>query len=76
MHSKSDNMEIMISDGTYEIIENLFNLLKSRYQNNLQLIRGSEFVFKYLQELYHNCHKTNVNRGGSYIDSPDWIKTK
>ena len=20
--------------------------------------------------------KTNVNRGGSYIDSPDWIKNK
>ena len=22
------------------------------------------------------CDKINLNRGGSYIDSPDWIKTK
>ena len=22
------------------------------------------------------CHKKNPNRGGSYIDSPDWIKAK
>ena len=37
MHSKSDNIEIMISDVTDEIIENLFNSRKRRYQNNLQL---------------------------------------
>ena len=22
------------------------------------------------------CYKINLNRDGSYIDSPDWIKTK
>ena len=26
--------------------------------------------------MYHKCHKINPNRGGSYIDSPDWIKNK
>ena len=26
--------------------------------------------------LYYKCHKINPNRGGSYIDSPDWIKNK
>ena len=31
---KSDNIEIMISDVTDEIIEKLFNSLKNRYQNN------------------------------------------
>ena len=23
---------------------------------------------------YYKCHKLNFRRGGSYIDSPDWIK--
>ena len=23
-----------------------------------------------------SCNKKNLNRGGSYIDSPDWIKNK
>ena len=39
-------------------------------------MRGSEFVFDYVQLLYYRLCKTNPNHGGSYIDSPDWIKTK
>ena len=39
-------------------------------------MRGSSFVFDYVQLLYYKCHKTNLNRGGSYIDSPDWMKSK
>ena len=35
MLSKSDNIEIMISDESDEIIKNLFDSLKNRYQNNL-----------------------------------------
>ena len=37
---------------------------------------GSEFVFDYVHLLYYKCHKINLNRSGSYIDSPDWIKNK
>ena len=54
----------------------LFDSLKNRYQNNLELMKGSEFVFDYVQLLYYKCHKINPNRGGSYINSPDWIKNK
>ena len=25
--------------------------------------------------MYYKCHKISWNRGGSYIDSPDYIKT-
>ena len=32
MHSKSDNIEIMINDKTHEVIEELFDSLKIRYQ--------------------------------------------
>ena len=39
-------------------------------------MRGSDFTFDYVQLLYYKCHKINLNRGGSYIDSPDWIKNK
>ena len=45
IHSKSDNIEITITDQTDEIIEKLFNSLKNKYQNNLQSMRGGEFVF-------------------------------
>ena len=39
-------------------------------------MKGSEFVFDYVHLLYYKCHKINPSPGGSYIDSPDWIKTK
>ena len=40
----------------------------------MQSISGSEFVFDYVHLLYYKCYKINFNRGGSYIDSLDWIQ--
>ena len=39
-------------------------------------MRGSEFVFDYVQLLYYKCYKININRSGTYIDSRDWMKNK
>ena len=39
-------------------------------------MRGSDFIFDCTHLLYCKCHKINFKRGGSYIDSPDWIKSK
>ena len=36
----------------------------------------AKFAFAYVQVLYYKCHKINFNCGGSYIDSPYWIKNK
>ena len=48
MHSKSDIMEIMINNEADKVIKELFDSLKNRYQNNLEPIKGSEFVFDYV----------------------------
>ena len=48
MHSKKDNTEITVNDEVDEIIEELFDSLKNRYQNNLQSVKGSEFFFNYI----------------------------
>ena len=76
MHSKSDNIEIMINDEADEVIKGLVDSIKNRYQNNLESVKGSEFVFDYAQLLYYKCHKRNPNRDGSYVDSADRIKNK
>ena len=39
-------------------------------------MKGSEFVFNHVQLLYHKSYKVNLNLAGSYIDSPDWTKSK
>ena len=76
MHSKSDNIEIMVNDEADEVIKELFESLKRRHQCNLELMKGSEFVFDYVHLLYYECHKINPNHGGSYIDSPYWRQNK
>ena len=62
----------MNNDQVDEVIKEPFDSLKNRYKNNLESMKGSEFV----NLLYHKCHKINPNRGESYKDSPDWIKNK
>ena len=46
MHSKSDNIEIMISDEADEAIKELFDSLKNRYQN--ESMKCSKCVFNYV----------------------------
>ena len=62
VHLKSDNIEIMINDGADKVIKELFKSLKNRYQNNLESMKGSEFVFDYVCLLYYKLHKVNANR--------------
>ena len=76
MHSKSDNIEIMISNEVDKSIEEFFDSLKNRYQNNLESMKGSEFVLDYVELLCYKYHKINPNCVGLYIDFPDWIKNK
>ena len=42
MHSKSDNIEIKNNDEEHEVIKELFDSLKNRYQNNLESMKGAE----------------------------------
>ena len=36
----------------------------------------TKIIFDCVYFLYYKCHKVNFKQSGSYIDSPDWIKTK
>ena len=77
MHTKSNNIEITIGSDADEVIENLFRSLLQRYQENLEeKMRGSEFVFDDVNLLRYDLNKISLNRGGSYIKSPDWIENK
>ena len=75
MQSKSDSKEFMIYDNANNVVDEIFESLLSRYQSDLETsTTGSDFIFDSFQLLYYKCHKTNLIRGGSYIESPDWIK--
>ena len=77
MHTRSDNEEIMNGSDTDEVIEELFKSFLQRYQEGLQeKMRGSDFAFDGVNSLYYDFNKISINRGGSYIDSPNWLKNK
>ena len=77
MYTRSDNVEIMFGDGNDDIIEQLFESLLQKYEENLQnKTKGSDFEFDSVSFLYYDFNKTSINRGGSYIDSPKWLKDK
>ena len=64
MYTKSRNIEIMIGNKTDEIIEKLFDSLLQNYCKNLE------------EPIYCHLQKIGLKRGGSYIDSPEWLKNK
>ena len=64
----------MINDAADKVLQKLFKSLKNRYQNNLELMKGSKFIFDYVHLLCYKRHKINLNSGGPYVDSPDWTK--
>ena len=39
-------------------------------------MKESDFIFESVDLLYYELHKISLNRGGSYIDSPKWLKNK
>ena len=39
-------------------------------------MKGSDFEFDGVNFLYYDFNKISLNRGGSYIDSPKWLKDK
>ena len=67
----------MFGDDNDDIIEQLFESLLIKYEENLQnKMRGSEFEFDGVNFLQYDFNKTSINGGGSCIDSPKWLKDK
>ena len=53
MYTRSDNIEIMFGDDNDDIIEQLFESLLKKYEENLQnKMRGSEFEFDGINFLF------------------------
>ena len=78
MHTKSNNMEIMTGSEADGIIDELFESLLQKCQEGLEeSIKGSGCIFDSVDLLYYHLQKRSPSRnGGSYIESPKWLKNK
>ena len=39
-------------------------------------MRGSDFVFNGINYFYYDFNSVSISKGGSYIESPKWLKDK
>ena len=77
MYTKSDNVTIMSGIETEDVINELFNIFRRRYQEGLETkMKGSSYIFERIDLLEYHLHKISLNRGSSYINSHEWIKNK
>ena len=77
MHTRSNAAEFMSRSETEEIIESLYRSLLKNYNDNLQeKVKGSDFVFNGINYCYYDFNRVSISKGGSYIDSPKWLKDK
>ena len=72
----SDNVSIMQGKDTYDIIREIFRSFLHNYQEELKMIKGSDFVFESVDLLDYKLHRVRLKRGGSYIKSPKWLENK
>ena len=77
MYTKSICEEFMIGSETEKITEKLIMSLLQKYQDNLQnKMKGSDFVFDAINCIYYDFNRITISKGGSYIESPKWLKDK
>ena len=77
MYTRSTPEEIIIGSETEEVAENLIMSILQKYQDNLQnKMKGSDFIFSRINYLYYDLNRITISKGGSYIESPKWLKDK
>ena len=77
MFTRSIPEEFMIGSETEEVAEKLIMSILQKYQDHLQnKMKGSDFIFNGINYLYYDLNRITISKGGSYIESPKWVKDK
>ena len=72
----TDNVSIMRGSDTDYVIRKIFRSFLRNYQEELKIIKGSDFVFESVELMDYKLHRVRLRRGGSYIKSPEWLLHK
>ena len=61
MHTKSDNIDILMGSDTKDIIKELFKSLLQKYQEGLEeSMTGSGFIFDSVNSLYYHLQRISL----------------
>ena len=77
MFTRSIPEEFIIGSETEEVAEKLIMSILQKYQDNLKnKMKGSDFIFNGINYLFNYFNRITISKGGSYIESPKWLKDK
>ena len=66
----------MLGENANAIIRKIFRSFLHNYQQELKIIKRSNFVFESVDLLDYKLLRVRLNRGGSYVKSPKWLENK
>ena len=77
MHSESNNVEIMRGISTDDITDMLITSFTERFQDGLETkMRGSSYVFNYINLLEYHFHRMSLNRSSLYMPTIPWVANR
>ena len=77
LYVKTKNAVIMEASDINEIINEIFDSLIKKYQELLEYsTKSSGLISEGVESMTYDINKTTINRGGSYTESPTWLKNK
>ena len=72
----SNNESVMWVSDTDYVVKERFRSFLHNYQEELKIIKGSEFIFESVELIDYKLHRARLRRGGSYTKSPEWLLHK
>ena len=69
-------VSIMRGSDTDDIIRKYLKYFLRNYQEELKIIKGSDFVFESVELMDYKLHRVRLRTGGSYIKSSEWLANK
>ena len=69
-------MENMIGNNINEIFKENYGSPLFRYQKKRKKMKGSDFLFDYVDRLHFKCHEISLERHSLYLKYPRWLKNQ
>ena len=76
IYVRSNNGIIIQGRNTDHIIRELFRSFLHNYQEELKIIKESDFVFESVELMDYKLHRLHLRRDGSYVKSSEWLANK
>ena len=77
LYVKTKNVEIVMGSDTDEIAKDLYDSLIQKYEELIgHSTKNSGLVLHGVELMEYDINKIIINRVGSYIESPEWLKSK